>query len=95
MKIARYKAEEQARGTIETAKYEVVRKGIDRKEKKSSDFIAFGSIFYAALYYTLSIPPESPTLGMALFLFLLGYGSIAFAIIYVFWLARKMCSSTF
>ncbi len=94
MKIAGYKAEEQARGAIETAKYEVVRKEIDRKKEKSLYFIAFGLIFYA-LYPTISIPPESPALGIALVLFLLGSGCMAFALIYIFWLARKACSSTF
>jgi len=94
MRIVRYNAEEQARGTIETAENEEVREEIDRKKEKSSHFIAFGLIFYA-LYPTISVPPASTALGMALFLFLLGYGCIAFAIIYVFWLARKMCSSTF
>jgi len=95
MKIAGCEAEEQARGAIETAKDEEVRKEIDRKEKKSPHFIAFGLIVYAALYYTISVPPASTALGIALVLFLLGSGCIAFALIYVFWLARKMCSSTF
>ncbi|MBK5190019.1 MAG: hypothetical protein JJE19_00750 [Methanosarcinales archaeon] len=95
MKILGCAAEEQARGAIETAKDEEIRKESDRKEEKSSQFIAFGLIFYAALYPTISIPPESPALGMALVLFLLGSGCMAFAIIYISWLARKMCSSTF
>jgi len=94
MKIVGYKAEEQTRGAIETSENVEVREEIDRKEKKSFYFIAFGLIFYA-LYPTISIPPANTTLGIALFLFLLGSGCIAFAIIYVFWLARKMCSSTF
>jgi len=95
MKIVGYKAEEQARGAIETAENEEVRKEIVRKKEKSSQFIAFGLIFYAALYPTISVPPASPALGLALFLFLLGTGCMAFALIYIFWLARKMCSSTF
>jgi len=95
MKILGCEMEEQARGTIETAKDEEILNEIDRKEKKSSHFIAFGLIFYAALYPTISIPPATPALGTALFLFLLGCGCIAFAIIYISWLARKMCSSTF
>jgi len=94
MRIVGYNAEEQARGAIETAENVEVREEIDRKEEKSFYFIAFGLIFYA-LYPTISIPSANTALGIALFLFLLGYGCIAFAIIYVFWLARKMCSSAF
>ena len=96
MRIAGYKAEEQARGAIETAKEdEEVRGRIDRKKKKSSYFIAFGLIFYAALYYSIYIPPANPALGMALVLFLLGSGCMVFVIVYIFWLAMKMSSSTF
>jgi len=95
MKILGCEVEEQARGTIGTAENEDVRDEIDREKEKSSQFIAFGLIFYAALYPTISIPPASAALGMALVLFLLGTGCMAFALVYIFWLARKMCSSTF
>jgi hypothetical protein len=94
MKILGCEVEEQARGTIGTAENEGIRAKIDRKKETSLYFISFGLIFYA-LYYTISIPPANPALGMALILFLLGYGCMAFVIVYVFWLARKMCSGAF
>ncbi|NMX22255.1 hypothetical protein C5S30_07560 [ANME-1 cluster archaeon GoMg4] len=92
MKIAGYKAEEQAGGVIETTADADIRKEIERKKEKSFYFITFGLIFYA-LYPTISVPPENVVLGAALVLFLLGAGCMAFAIFYTFWLARKMCSS--
>ncbi len=92
MKIAGYKAEEQAGGVIKTAEDAEIRKEIERKTAKSFYFITFGLIFYA-LYSTISVPPENIFLGAALVLFLLGAGCMAFAIFYTFWLARKMCSS--